>query len=372
MAIFPTGKLQMKYVCYMLGYLKARLSTLCRTDRLNIYSRYRPGYWYVDTSGKLAFQKPRGSAANDPRGSRFGKSEEAYSLGDFRGYNQDAASPSLNTGGDVYEVVFASDQGGKETQIEIVFNLGEVDWFDEETEFHGRNYINAGAYDYIYVEVEYSNGSKIIEGGCSKNDLERGERYARAPIPVSLYVPTSGTLEHTLRFALGTAGKGYAYFPNELTLRLKVLSGAVVIVRILADAITGLRNKLSLSPSNTGDSPSDAQEVRLYNNQNNYETAVTSATFSQLSMIVRMYSGNEYQINSLRLGISGTVYCYNKPYNESGAYIKSQKDFNMSIAANGAGIYTATFALPETANDQEYFYCDIKNFTDSVVNAKQI
>lgn len=352
----------------ILGYPSTDLGTLCQCDKVNKYSRFRPGYWYVDTSGNLAFQRPQGGGYNDPRGADTnGISVQAYKLGDFRGYNHDAASPSLNTGSDLYEVTLASGQGGKNVNVEVVFNLGEVDWFGDETQYHGRNNIT-GAYDTIYAARKTGTTGFVIVGSCNKNDLEKSGYQARAPITVSLFANASGTTAYTLIFGLGYAGKAYAWFPEELTLKLTVLSGAIIIVRVLPEALVGLKSKLSLTPLDS----SNISQILVYGGEISYTSAVISATFTNLSFIARMASGNEYMFTALRLAATGTVYCYSGPYNASGSVLKSQQDFNGLMAASGQGTYNFGVSLPETANDGEYFYVDIKEFTTGTISAVQI
>lgn len=378
MALPTTNLRQVYHVACTLGEtsggkLVTDLARLCTSSKVNHYARFRPGYWYVDTSGNLTFQVPRGGTQTDPRGNRpDGKgNKEVYALGDFRGYNHDAPSPSLNTGSDTMELTFASDQAGKDVSIEVVFNLGEVDWFNEETQYHGKNYINAGAYDTIYAYRKIGTTSQAMIGSCSKSDLEKSGYTARAPITCTLFCPASGTTAYTLMFGLGYAGKAYAWFPNELTVKLTVLSGAIIIVRVLASALTGLKSKLTLSPSDTGDSPTSLQEVIVYGGEKSYTSAVVSASFTELQFVARMYSGRLYAFSSLRVGATGTVYCYDRPINASGAVLKSQQAFNAAMAASGYGTYTLNVSLPEAANDGEYFYVDISEFT-TPVTATQI
>lgn len=365
-----TDNISIMMVRNALSYPSTDLGTLCTCDNVNKYSRFRPGYWYVDTSGDLAFQKPRGGGYNDPRGTDpSGISVEAYKLGDFRGYNHDASSPSFNTGSDVFETTFPSSAGGGTKNIEIVFNLGETDWFGEESQYRGKNNITT-AYDTIYA-ARLNGSTRTIVGSCHKNDLEISGNSARAPITVSLYMNASGTTTYTLYFGLGYAGKAYAWFPNALTLKITVLSGAIVITRVLSSALPGLKNKLVLSPSGSV-SPSTLQDVIVYGGEKSYTSAVITATFTDLSFVAKMSGGQEFKFTDLRLPVRGTVYCYSKPMNESGAVLKSQVDFDTVIASSGYGTYNFSVSLPETASDGEYFYVDIKEFTGSTVTASQI
>lgn len=371
MKIPETNARAIDIICTVGGYgsekeLYSNNGYLCKSEKVNKYARFRPGYWYVDTSGNLAFQRPRGGKQNDPRGTRpDGNTGEVFDLADFRGYNPAASAPSINTGSDEMEVVFASDQAGKTVDVEVVFNLGEVDWFGEETKYWGRNNISP-SYDTLYAYRIYGTSGMALVGSCHKDNLERSGYTARAPINCQLTVPSSGSYEYEIYFALGYAGKGYAYFPNTIKIKLTLMSGAVMIVRVLSSAISGLKSKLTLIPSNTGDSPSDLQEVLVYGGGKSYDSAVTSASFNAISFIARMSSGNTYKFTSLRLQATGTVYCYDRPMYESGAVLKSQSSFNVGMASSGDGTYTMNVTLPEAANDGEYFYIDISSFTSNV------
>lgn len=151
-------------------------------------------------------------------------------------------------------------------------------------------------------------------------------------------------------------------------MKLTVLSGAIIIVRVLPEALVGLKSKLSLTPLDS----SNISQILVYGGEISYTSAVISATFTNLSFIARMASGNEYMFTALRLAATGTVYCYSGPYNASGSVLKSQQDFNGLMAASGQGTYNFGVSLPETANDGEYFYVDIKEFTTGTISAVQI
>jgi len=371
MKIPETNVMAIYIICTVGGYgsekeLYSNNGYLCKSEKVNKYARFRPGYWYVDTSGNLAFQRPRGGTQNDPRGTRpDGNPGEVFDLADFRGYNPAAVAPSINTGGTEMEVVFASDQAGKTVPVEVVFNLGEVDWFGEETKYWGRNNISS-AYDTLYAYRGYGTTGRALVGSCHKDNLERSGYTARAPIDCQLTVPPTGSVEYEIFFALGYAEKAYAYFPNTIKVKLTLLSGAIMIVRVLSSAISGLKSKLTLVPSNTGDSPSDLQEIIVYGGEKSYTSAVITASFDAVSFIARMSSGNTYRFTSLRLQATGTVYCYDRPMYDSGAVLRSQKSFNVGMAASGDGTYSMSVSLPEAAGDGKYFYIDISSFTSNV------
>ena len=363
--ILPDENITITDIRNATGVASTDLGTICKSDKVNMYSRYRPGYWYVDTQGNLQFQRPRGWGNNDPRGERFGYPYEAYALGDFRGYNTLAPAPSLNNGSDFYEVVVASEGGGSTREFEIVLNLGEVDWFGEETEFRGKNNITA-AYDTVYVLRRYGTTGQVEIGSCHKSNLERSGHTARAPLMAELTVPTSGYTDYTLLFGLGYAGKAYAMFPNTLTFRVTRMTGAYVIVRTTTQAVSSLKSILQV-PSGYGDTAADLYQILLYNAEKQYESAVTSASYTQLSMIAEMQSHNQYILTSPRITVTGTAKCYSGPIGDSGSVLKSQSSFTVHLATNGYGLYSGSFPLSEPANDGEYHYLDISGFSDASI-----
>lgn len=340
-----------------------KVSTLCTTDKINKYSHFRPGYWYVDTSGNLAFQKPRGGGYTDPRGYRpDGRNVEGYYLGDFGGYNPDAVGPSLNTGSDVFETVFPANSPSAVT-VEIVLNLGEVDWFSEETEMRGRNNIpSAYAYVYAFQKISGSTFNATRCASCHKNELEKFGYQRRAPFLLELTLPSSGTASYDITFGLGYADKVYAWFNNVLTVKVTRLAGAAVYTLVSSSALASLKSRL-IGLSDT-DQSLDLYDVITGGGNTEIKTAAMNVSFSALSFVVESQSHNQYLITANKLTISGTIKCYSGPRYDSGTTLKSTITFsNQMIATNGYGKFFVTFTLPETANDGEYFYIDITEFS---------
>lgn len=133
MAIFPTEHLQMRYVCYQLGYIKARLSTLCTSSRINKWSKKKPvkltqeAANYVNGGGKLkdytGWEKSDGgyygfsfpiasphteivNGKNWEYAPPTGGTRHPFILGSFAGYNPDAVPfiASRIKRGDILEV----------------------------------------------------------------------------------------------------------------------------------------------------------------------------------------------------------------------------------------------------------------------------
>lgn len=343
--------------------LETRLSKLCTSENVNKYSRYRPGYWYVDTNGDLAFQRPAGGASRDPRGTRDdGSNTQGYHLGDFAGYNPYARAPSFG-GGDTYEVVFPSSDDGKTKDVDVEVELGEVDWFGDETKYHGRNNITT-AYDTLYAYRQIGTTWSVV-GSVSKDELSLSGYTSGASLTVSLLIPG----EYTLKFGLGYAGKAYAWFPDRAKVVLKVLQGAYVVIRVPESANASLFSRLQL-PS--GSTSTGVSEVTLEGNYKEITSSSSQVQFTELAMNAFMDDGALYRITALRLTISGTVSCYNGPMYESGSTLLSSNTFSKQIASNGYGIYTATFDMPQSTRDGYYYYIDITAFGGSSITCEPV
>lgn len=112
MAIFPTDDLQMQYVCYQLGFIKARLSTLCAKAKIGGEGGYAfklKENGYTETQGNLiegAEPLWNRFSNNSPGEFTFGGNGQyelgfrlkrdsggqkyCFSLANFRGYNPEA------------------------------------------------------------------------------------------------------------------------------------------------------------------------------------------------------------------------------------------------------------------------------------------
>jgi hypothetical protein len=106
------------------------VGTLCKSIKINPWSRYKPGYLYVDSNNHMQFQLPRGMGYADHRGSYLGRTDEGYNLGDFRGYNHQATAPSVTSPGTVTAYTNTSSVAN------VQFMIGEIDWLKTENSFH--------------------------------------------------------------------------------------------------------------------------------------------------------------------------------------------------------------------------------------------
>ena len=125
-------------------------------------------------------------------------------------------------------------------------------------------------------------------------------------------------------------------------------------------------------PSGYGDTASDLYQILVYNGQKEYESAVTAASFTQLSLVAEMESHNQYILTAPRITVKGTAKCYSGVEGASGSVLKSSSSFTVNLATNGYGLYTGQFPLSEAANDGEYHYLDITSFETSSISCQPI
>lgn len=141
------------------------LGTLCTSEKVNPWSRYRPGYWYRGSDGVLAFQRPRGKDYTDPRtpvDPKTGLTKEYYCLHHFFGYNHSARPAGTNGGNSIawYEPSgYAYVSGYK-------FELGEVNWNNDDS--YNWWSFNRGdlSSTYVALVLEYydTSSAKWVQG----------------------------------------------------------------------------------------------------------------------------------------------------------------------------------------------------------------
>lgn len=126
MAVFPTSKISHKYVAFAFGYVKARLSTLCRHPSINMWAKYkpvqhtftykRPSDWWKGMGRDCSLEIPRYTdletlIQNVRNGitvtyKRPQGGSTPFRLEDFLGYDSSAKPPIQS--GDIDEVYYQS------------------------------------------------------------------------------------------------------------------------------------------------------------------------------------------------------------------------------------------------------------------------
>lgn len=343
-----------------LGYPSTDLGTLCTCSNVNKYSRFRPGYWTTGTSqDSLTFVQPRGSNYNDPRGSRNGISKEVYFLGDFRNYDSTARGYFVD-GQNPRELIVSSSAGSSVNET-VVFDCGEVDWWNEETQFNGRN--NIAGMDQI-VAVNSDNGTVL--GTCNKSNLTSSGNRKRAEFSVSLSVPSdSYPKTYNIKFGLGTANKLRYYFPDsDLQITVKRVSQPTYLI-CLKDSAAGdklyYKVKSQLSASDT-----TVSRLDIVPTTGTFNTGVAVLQFTSTDTQLTAYpSQNLYRVTTLRWQVTFNLIKQNATTGET-LYSSTQTKI---WAASGTGRYVVTVDLPSVTQDNELYRIELTDFGTTQIQA---
>lgn len=376
MAIFRTADINVYYVAPRLGYgyfsskttISQNVSSveLCQSDRINKYSRFRPGYWTQEGT-LLTFVKPRGGGYADPRGYRYDKygnptTDRAVSaIGDFGGYNPDALTPGPE-GNKETTINISSTQTGT-VEIDSIFYLGEVDWFGEETTYHGRNWFG-NTYDQLYA-VLIDGSNKTIIGTVNRSEMTQQGRNLTA-LHLKYYLPirtTATTYNLTVRFALGTNNKAEGYFPDSVgkTFTIKRSEEPTWLVQVLGGDYAALKDALvGLQPE---DAASDTMIVTLYNNRGTFLGTNRNVNVSGIFFYVLFpNSGRRYEITQLRWYVSGDLEVFDRINNK----VLSSSRFSVTMGFWGHGGeqegYAFTLEIPETPRDNMIYRLNLDTF----------
>lgn len=336
----------------ILGYPSTDLGTLCSCDNVNKYSRYRPGYWATDGSKTLVFKKPLGGNYSDPRGTdtEIGSNLQLYKLGDFRGYNSTARAPFYD-GDNPRKINVASTYSGSTISEPVVIQLGEVDWFNTETNYWGKN-ANFNCSQLVAV-----NGDGTVIGYMDYANLQNDGRNKAAEFNVDVAVPTSSgySTTTTIRVGLGKANKLYYYLPTESNLTITVTKSGNPSYNISIDESCA-STIYSRIAGQLEETDTNVYDIILSPSSGTFTTGATSLNFSTTDAIIVGYpSYNQFRIISPKLTLSYTVSVYTKPQN--GSLVNSWST-SSTFAFGGSGIYRIQIPLNTKALDNYYY--DIK------------
>ena len=375
MAIYPTENLTMPFVSVRLGYgfftskttigQNVQLPTLCTCRRINLFSRKRPGYWKEEGT-ELVFQRPRGGGYTDPRGVRNNESKtstEDYILNDFTGYNPDAISPGIE-GGSERVVNISSTQTGT-VDFDIIFYLGEVDWFNEETEYHGKNFFGTTYTQLLAVD---SNGNVL--GTCNRSEMtQQGRNLTALHLQFGIPISTSATSVTTnVRFALGHTNKPYAYFTGDYfsgvstTLKITINRNDQPswIVQVLGADYTALKEALRGLQSE--DAASDTFVLTMYNNRGSFLGTSRYVNVEGIFFYLLFPSGRRYEITQMRWAVSGDLEVFDRVKNK--VVSTSRLSVTMGFWGHGGEKegYAFTLTIPETPADNMIYRFNLDTF----------
>lgn len=356
--ILPNSDISIMDVRNALGYPSTDLGTLCTCPNVNKFSRYRAGYWTTGTTQEsLTFVQPRGINYNDPRGSRNGIAQEVYFLGDFRGYNSTARGFFVD--GQNPREIIVSSSAGSSIQETVVFDCGEVDWFGEETTYHGRN--NIVGMNQI-VAVNTANGSVL--GVCDKANLTSSGNRKRAKFSVSLSVPSdSYPNTYNIKFGLGTANKLRYYFPDsDLQIKVKRISKPTYLI-YLKDAAAG--DKLySKVKSQLSTSDTTVSRLDIVPTTGEFNTGTAKLQFTSTDAQLTAYpSQNLYRVTSTRWQVTFNLIKQNATTGET-LYSDTQTKI---WAASGYGKFVVVVDLPSVAQDNELYRIELTDFGTTTI-----
>lgn len=349
--IIPDTDLSIMSVRNYLGAPYTDIGMLCTSSLINKYSRYRPGYWYPGTSQDMYFQLPKGGSYTDPRGAdENGISLQVFRLGDFRGYNTAASAPSVS-GDNPLNALYDSTASSTQS-VTVAFNLGEVDWWGDETNYRGKNVDFGGCTQVVAV----NQSTSTVIGYCDKANLEWSGNYARCSFTVSISVPSTTVI----KFGLGKGGKLYYYFPDasDLTIIASKTSSPSYNIHLSTDGTgaTNLFNNLS------GDYTSDETNVYqldLTPTSGTFNAGASSIGYTTTAAVVTMYpTYNRYSVIQARWLIYYTV---KRETMSTGAVLETFSG-SMTLAANGSGVYPITIPLNQSAVDGEYYDISLTDF----------
>lgn len=371
MAIFPEDIQNIYYVAPKLGYgyftskttiaQRVRLSTLCTCPRINPYSRKRPGYWKEEGT-ELVFQKPRGGKYADPRGVRNNQaktSTEDYILNDFAGYNPEAITPGVE-GGSERVVNISSTQTGT-VDFDIIFYLGEVDWFNEETDYNGKNFFGTTYTQLLAVDSSNNN----VLGVCNRSEMtQQGRNLTALHLQFGVPISTSATsITTNVKFALGHTNKPYAYFTGVntgLKITINRNDKPSWIVQVLGADYAALKE--SLIGLQSEDAASDTFILTMYNNSGSFLGTSRYVNVEGIFFYVLFPSGRRYEITQLRWPVSGDLEVFDRVKNK--VVSTSRLSVTMGFWGHGGEKegYAFTLTIPETPADNMIYRFNLDTF----------
>ena len=371
MAIFPEDIQNIYYVAPKLGYgyfsskttisQRVRLSTLCKCPRINPFSRKRPGYWKVEGT-ELVFQKPRGGSYADPRGVRNNQaktSTEDYVLNDFAGYNPEAITPGVEGGSD--KVVNISSTQTGTVDFDIVFYLGEVDWFNEETDYNGKNFFGTTYTQLLAVDSSNNN----VLGVCNRSEMtQQGRNLTALHLQFGVPISTSATsITTNVKFALGHTNKPYAYFTGVntgLKITINRNNKPSWIVQVLGADYAALKE--SLIGLQSEDAASDTFILTMYNNSGSFLGTSRYVNVEGIFFYVLFPSGRRYEITQLRWAVSGDLEVFDRVKNK--VVSTSRLSVTMGFWGHGGEKegYAFTLTIPETPADNMIYRFNLDTF----------
>ena len=348
------------------------LGTLCTHDNLNEHSRYRPGYWSKTGSDTyngsvVTYIKPLGNDGTlDPRGvDEYGITKRLYKLTDFFRYNHNA-TPYQIFGGEEQELVVQSDVNTITTEVNFI--LGEVDWFNDETIYNGKNHFgedynyfviyrkNEGATDFSPFKAIHKDARRTESSTTDYFDVEGFNK--RVIFEIELNTPMDSTYDITteFRFGLGISDvRINSYFDTTLAYSVTKKAQPVVFIQVSEEGLTNLKDSIAFAPNNIDKNDlRGAQFIPDYQ----YLVAIDTDTVTIKSNLIldffynycKVISPGAYRIGgTLKFDRKGTIQTSN---------------FEAVFRYNG-DFLTSTIDLPATAIDGDVYTFICNTFSNT-------
>lgn len=362
--ILGTTNIDVNTIAGLVNDTTFNIGTICKSDSINKWSRIRPGYWSISNL-QLVFNKPQGNGYTDPRGtdSEIASNQQLFKLGDFRGYNS-SALPVRLAGPSESDYLLNSTDPTSGITINYTVNIGEVDWFLEETLYRGKNTVSG--YNQI-VAATLVDGSYITKGYCDYSSLTTYDREKLATMSVGIDVPaTSGyTVDNTIYFGLGTANKLYVPFPNCVAIVHATRASKPVYNIYMKNDATNVGIPLFSNLQGVSGSDDRIYRIDIMPTSGTLEEGQTSLSFTSTDTIITTYpSYNQWRVIQTHWTVGGTVECRN-----SSGTLVSSSTFSQTWAMAGSGKYTVTIPLPVSSVDGYTYNIIIDSIGTTAVTA---
>lgn len=332
------------------GYPSTDIGTLCTCDNINKWSRFRPGYWAVKDN-LLIFIKPRGGNNIDPRGidSEINDNKEGFKYGDFRGYDPNSEPPYVIGEKEITINPSSSQQGF--IDVEMTYYLSNVDWFNEEIQYRGRNNFLV-LYSTVCIRRKDTNA---IIGKIEKSQILAGSKYCT--ITIKLPVPTSTeTYTIPVDVGLGQIDKYWHTLPfSDRIYTIKRNLKPSYIISIEREYYAEL--KLSIIGLDDVDQNQPIGAVIIDGGQSDFPASTIVHPIKNVKVTIIFFnSGHSYVLNHPRWSISGI-----QIYRKNGNYI-STSDWSNTWQSQGNDTFSFNYDFGRTCQDGDVFLIQARSF----------
>ena len=240
------------------------IGTLCTSNRINPWARYKPGYLYSDANNYIQFQPPRGLGNIDPRGAYLGNAYEGYNMGDYGGYNHQATAPNTPALGNI---VYGSSSAGAATSRSIPFYIGEIDWQGAEATTHNAKQNLAIPLPYVHLVV---NGASV--GNANISAIAQN---GSVNIPINYTIPAAGS-QTTLNYEVWLGIDSTHFNVRVGTLAGANSAGSFTAITLNVAQLTGVSWDYSAI---TGGTIPTYTNFQIYGTQHNFFTSPNILNF---------------------------------------------------------------------------------------------